>query len=159
MRPKTYHVVLSSEQRDELTRTSTSQRQSARERRRARILLLADEAQEGGAAADAEIAARVKVCLPTVGRVRQRFAQAKERGQDALQAALHHKEQERRKERLLDGAGEAHLIALVCGAPPEGHKRWGLHLLRDALIEQRVVDTISHEAVRQALKKMSSSPG
>ncbi len=159
MRPKTYHVVLSSEQRDELTRTSTSQRKSARERKRARILLLADEAQEGGATADADIAARIKVCPPTVGRVRQRFAQARERGQDAVQVSLHHKEQEKRKERLLDGAGEAHLIALVCGTPPDGHKRWGLHLLKDTLIGQQVVDTISHEAVRQTLKKMNLSPG
>ncbi len=159
MRPKTYHVVLVPEQRDELVRKSTSQRHSARERKRARILLLADEAQDGGAVADADIAAQVKVCLPTVGRVRQRFAQAKERGQDALQVALHHKEQETRKERLLDGDGEAHLIALVCGIPPEGYKRWGLHLLKDTLIEQRIVDTISHEAVRQTLKKMRLSPG
>jgi hypothetical protein len=157
MRPKTYHVALAPEQREELTRRSVSQRQSARERKRARILLLADEAREGGATADADIAAQVKVCLPTVGRVRQRFAQAEERGEDAVQAALHHREQQKRKPRLL--GGEAHLIALVCCAPPDGHKRWGLHLLKDTLIEQRVVDTISHEIIRQTLKKMNLSPG
>ncbi len=154
MRPKTYHVALIPEQREELTRKSTAQRHSIRERKRARILLLADEAQEGGATADADIASQVKVCLPTVGRVRQRFAQAKECGQDAVHCALYHKEQQTRKERLLDGDGEAHLIALVCSTPPDGHKRWGLHLLKDTLIEQRIVDTISHEAVRQTLKKM-----
>ncbi len=159
MRPKTYHVTLSPEQREELIRKSTSQRHSARERKRARILLLADEAQKSGAVADADIAAQVKVCLPTVGRVRQRFAQAKEHGQNELPAALHRKEQENRKPRLLDGTGEATLIALVCSAPPDGHKRWGLHLLKDTLIEQQVVDTISHEAVRQTLKKMNLSPG
>lgn len=112
-------------------------------------MLLADEAKEGGADKDAAIAAQVKVCLPTVNRVRQRFV---ERG---LQPSLRRKEQEHRKERLLDGAGEAHLIALVCSAPPDGHKRWGLHLLKDTLIEQQVVNTISHEAVRQTLKKMN----
>ena len=74
MRPKTHHVALVAEQRAELTRKSTSQKQSARERRRARILLLADEAREGGAVPDAAIAAQVKVCMGTVGRVRQRFA-------------------------------------------------------------------------------------
>jgi len=153
MRPKIYHVALAPEQREELARNSTSQKQSARERKRARILLLADEAQEGGAVLDAGIAAKVRVSLTTVGRVRQRFAQAKEQGQDQMQSALHHKEQEKRKARLLDGEGEAHLIALTCSTPPEGHKRWGLHLLKDTLIEQRIVDTISHEAVRQTLKK------
>jgi len=150
MSAKKYRVSLAEAERDELTRWSKSQRHSERERKRARILLLADEAKEGGADKDADIAAQVKVCSPTVNRVRQRFV---ERG---LQPSLRRKEQERRKARLLDGAGEAHLIALVCGAPPDGHKRWGLHLLKDTLIEQRVVDTISHEAVRQTLKKLRS---
>ena len=150
MSAKKYHVSLTEAEWDELTRWSKSQRHSERERKRARILLLADEAKEGGAAKDADISAQVKVSSPTVNRVRQRFV---ERG---LQPSLRRKEQERRKARLLDGAGEAHLIALVCGAPPDGHKRWGLHLLKDTLIEQRVVDTISHEAVRQTLKKLRS---
>ena len=147
MSAKKYRVSLAEAERDELTRWSKSQRHSERECKRARILLLADEAKEGGAAKDADIAAQVKVSSPTVNRVRQRFV---ERG---LQPSLRRKEQEHRKERLLDGAGEAHLIALVCGAPPDGHKRWGLHLLKDTLIEQQVVNTISHEAVRQTLKK------
>lgn len=153
MSAKKYHVSLTEAEREELARWSKSQRHSERERKRARILLLADEAKEGGAAKDASIAAQVKVCLPTVNRVRQRFA---ERG---LQPSLRRKEQEKRKERLLDGEGEAHLIALACGAPPEGRRRWSLHLLKDALIEQRVVDAISHEAVRQTLKKTNSSLG
>ena len=153
MRPKTYHVLLTAEQRTELNSFCHSYRHSERERKRARVLLLADEAQEGGAKSDKDIAAQVKASLPMVGSVRQRFAL---RG---LEFTVHRKEQENRKERLLDGDGEAHLIALVCGAPPDGHKRWGLHLLKDTLIEQRIVDTISHEAVRQTLKKMNLNPG
>jgi len=53
----------------------------------------------------------------------------------------------------LDGRAEAHLIALTCSTPPDGRKRWGLHLLKDTLIEQQITDTISHETVRQTLKK------
>lgn len=153
MSAKKYRVSLAEGEREELARWGKCQRHSERERKRARILLLADEAQEGGAKTDAEIAAQLKVSLPTVNRVRQRFC---ERG---LAPSLCRKEQEKRKERLLDGDGEAHLIALVCSAPPDGHKRWHLHLLKDILIEQRIVDTISHEAVRQTLKKMNLSPG
>lgn len=153
MRPKTYHVTLTPEQRTELTSISHSYRHSERERKRARVLLLADETQAGGAKTDKTIATQVKVCLPTVGSIRQRFVQ---RG---LEFAVHRKEQETRKARLLDGEGEAHLIALVCSSPPDGHKRWGLHLLKDTLIEQRIVDTISHEAVRQTLKKMNLNLG
>ena len=159
MRPKTYHVVLSAEQRAELTTFCHSYRHSERERKHARVLLLADEGpfnegpfnegQESGPKTDKQIAAQVNVSLPMVGNVRQRFVL---RG---LEFTVHRKEQDKRKERLLDGDGEAYLIALVCSAPPDGHNRWGLHLLKDALIEQRIVDTISHEAVRQTLKKMN----
>ena len=54
---------------------------------------------------------------------------------------------------------EAHLVALVCGAPPEGQQRWTLHLLKDTLIEGGYTDTVSHETVRQRLKKMNLSLG
>jgi hypothetical protein len=153
MRPKSYPVVLSPAERTTLLTLSQSYRHSERERQHARILLMADEAQDAGATPDAAIAAHLQVCLPTVGRVRQRFVQ---RG---WQTAVHRQEQPRRKERVLDGQAEAHLVALTCSAPPEGHKRWSLYLLKDTLIEQQIIDTISHETVRQTLKKINSSPG
>ncbi len=64
MRPKKYHVHLTEAERAELARWANAQRHS--ERKRARILLLADEAREGGATKDANIAAHVRGCLPTV---------------------------------------------------------------------------------------------
>ena len=153
MSTKKYHVILTSSQREELTRDSQSQRRSERERKRARILLLADEAREGGALTDTEIARQIKVVPLTVNRVRQRFVL---RG---LETAIHRKEQERRKERRLDGKAEAFLIALTCSNPPDGYKQWSLKLLRDALIEQQIVENIGKETVRQTLKKIRSSPG
>lgn len=160
MSAKKYHICLSEAEREELTRWSHSQRRSERERKRARILLLADEAQEGGAVpnaaiaqTDGAIAQQVKVAVLTVHRVRQRFA---ERG---LEESLRRKEQPTRKARVLDGEAEAFLVALTCSAPPEGHKRWSLHLLKDTLIEQRVTDSVSHETVRQTLKRMHLNPG
>jgi hypothetical protein len=164
MSAKKHHVTLTEEQRQQLTCQSLSQKGSLRERKRARILLLADEGPfheplQGGASTDVWIAKQVRACPHTVERVRQRFAQAKEQDQDAVKATLHHAPQQKRKPRLLDGRAEAHLIALTCSAPPDGHKRWGLHLLKDTLIEQQITDTISHETVRQTLKKMNSNPG
>ena len=153
MSAKKYHVSLTEAERDELLRLSKSQRHSERERKRARILLLADEAKEGGPDKDATIAQRVKVAPLTVNRTRQRFA---ERG---LHKSLAHKEQETRKARILDGEAEAFLVATTCSTPPEGQKRWSLRLLKEALIEQRVVGTIGKETVRQTLKKMNSSRG
>jgi hypothetical protein len=55
----------------------------------------------------------------------------------------------------LDGRGEAYLIALTCSDPPDEHDHWALRLLGDRLVEAGVVDSISHETVRKALKKLS----
>jgi hypothetical protein len=57
--------------------------------------------------------------------------------------------------RKLDGRAEAYLIALTCSEPPDEHDHWALRLLADKLVEARLVDSISHEAVRQVLKKMN----
>ncbi len=76
-----------------------------------------------------------------------------------MAGALHHAEQTRRKACKLDGRAEAHLVALTCSAPPDERKRWSLHLLGRQLVAAEVVDSISHETVRQTLKKISSSRG
>jgi len=73
--------------------------------------------------------------------------------------SLAHKEQETRKPRVLDGEAEACLVALTCGTPPEGQARWSLRLLKDALIEQQIVDAIGKETVRQTLKKTRLNRG
>ena len=75
MSAKKHHVSLTQSDRDELVRLSMSPRHSERERKRARVLLLCDEAKEGGADKDTDIAAQVKVAPLTVNRTRQRFAE------------------------------------------------------------------------------------
>ena len=64
-----------------------------------------------------------------------------------------------RTPRKLDGDGEAHLIALACGAPPDGQDHWTLRLLADRMVELRYADSLSHETVRTTLKKTRSSRG
>lgn len=59
--------------------------------------------------------------------------------------------------RALDGRQEAHLIGPACSAPPKGCARSTLRLLTDELVRLEVVEAISHETVRQALKKTGSS--
>jgi Homeodomain-like domain len=82
--------------------------------------------------------------------VRERFVE------QGLAAALLPKPSTRRYERAFDGAQEARLIALACSAPPEGKSRWTLRLLAAQAVELKIVDTVSHESVRQALKKTNS---
>ena len=153
MPAKKHHVTLTPDQRERVEIIARSYKHSQRERNRARILLLCDTCQEEGACQDARIEQQVGVCNATVEQVRRRFAQ------EGLDAALFHKEQTRRKERALDGRAEAFLVATTCSAPPDGHARWSLHLLADKVIQAGYCESVSHETIRQTLKKTNSSRG
>lgn len=119
----------------------------------ARILLKADQGEAGPAWPDAKIAEALEVGLSTVHRVRQAYVE------EGLEAALRRKRPTGRQYRKLDGAQEAHLVALACSPPPHDRQRWTLKLLADRLVELQVVDGISPECVRTTLKKTTSSPG
>jgi transposase len=150
MPQKKYLVTLTPEERDRLTWLTGAGKASARTLTRARILLKADQADGGPAWLDADIAEALDCGLRTVERVRQRFVERD------LDDALTHKEQQTpRRQRVLDGAAEARLIALACSQPPDGRAGWTLRLLADRLVELEVVAAVSRETVRRALKKTS----
>lgn len=151
--PKTHQVTLTKEQREQLLALITTGTAAAHTLTHARLLLKADEGDEGPAWTDAAIAEALETSVPTVERVRARFAR------EGLETALRRRIASRPRARKLDGAGEAHLIALSCSQPPAGQERWSLRLLASQLVELQYVDTISHETVRQTLKKMNSSRG
>ena len=150
---KAHNVTLTPEQRSGLQQMIAAGHAAARSLTRARILLKADSGHEGGGCSDPEICQALEVSRPTVERVRKRFAQ------EGLEAALSPRPRLTAPARRLDGEQEAQLIALACTAPPTGRKRWTLRLLASGLIEREIVDTVSHETVRQTLKKTRSSPG
>lgn len=116
-------------------------RRLAKKITRARILLLADAGKK-----DHEIAESLQTSIPTVARVRKRFAEAR------LASSLEDKSRSG-KPPSLRGKVAAHITSLACSDPPEGHVRWTLRLLADKAVELELVDTISHEAVRRILKK------
>ncbi len=147
-----YTVTLTAEERRQLRDLIGAGKAAAKKLTHARILLKADAAEGGPAWPDERIAEAVDVSTDTVGRVRQRFVE------EGLEAALVRKKQDRpSRERTLDGRAEARLIALACSAPPDGRAAWTLRLLADKLVELEVVEAVSHETVRRALKKMNSS--
>lgn len=144
---KKYIVRLSDEERRQLTELTRKGRAAAYKIRHAHILLQADV--HGPAWTDQRIAESFSVNVNTVLGVRQRLVE------QGLEAALNRKKQERpSRAPRLDGEGEARLIALRCSAPPAGHARWTLRLLADQAVALEIVEAISHETVRQALKKM-----
>jgi Homeodomain-like domain len=150
---KKYHVTLTAEERTLLQDLVACGATAARTLTHARILLKADESAEGPGWQDREICTALDVGTATVARVRQRFVEA------SLEAALHRRAPQRDYGHLVDGACEAHLVALACSPAPEGQKRWTLRMLADKLVELAYIETISHETVRQVLKKTNSSPG
>ncbi len=146
-------VRLTDEERTQLDDLIRTGKRAASVLIHARILLEADAGAGGSGWDDGRIAEALDCGESTVYRVRQAFV---ERG---LEAALFRKKPTGRQYRKLDGAREARLIALACGAPPEGRSRWTMRLLADRLVELEVVDTIGPECVRTTLKKTSSSRG
>jgi transposase len=147
--PQKYVVQLGDGDRHKLRSLLRKGRAKARCLTRARILLAADELQS-----DEEIAEQLDVSLSLIYQVRRRFAE------EGLSAALHRRPHPPRPEkRKLDGDGEAHLIALACGAPPGGQDHWTLRLLANRMVELRYADSLSHETVRTTLKKTRSSRG
>jgi len=139
---KRYVVRLSGVEREQLEGLVKRGREAAYRRRHAQVLLRADEGERGNGLIDREVAERVGVVA--VARW-SKFANGMCEG---FPAAL----ERCQRSRVLDGEGEARLVSIACSEPPAGHARWTLRLLRDRLVELKVVESI-FETVRQVLKK------
>lgn len=147
MPAKLYKVDLSHEERAELLELIRKGKPAARKVNRARILLQANEGMN-----DADIARTLNTSRSTVERTRKRLVEG------GLAKALNEDPRPGRAAKL-SGRAEAHLIALACSDAPDGHDHWTLRLLADKVVELGLVESVSHEAVRQHLKKIRSSPG
>jgi transposase len=145
-----YPVVLNEEQRQHLEELTSSGNISARQMKRAQILLKSDVPVNWSYK---RIMEAFDVSAVTIATVRKAYVE------QGLEIALQRKRPDREYEHVLDGEGEAHLIALACSEPPSGRKHWSLRLLRDRFVKLGHVDDISYETIRRALKKTISSPG
>ena len=145
---KRYIVRLSEEERKSLRKLVSSGKGPARIFTGARILLKADVSEGGPAWLDEKIAEALDVTIQTVERVRKQLV---EEGLEAVLSRRKYVQKVSRKK--LDGDVEAHLIALACSEAPEGYTRWTLRLLAGRMVELGYVESLSHEAVRRALKK------
>jgi hypothetical protein len=153
MRKTKYAVALTEEERAQLRTLIGRGEAPARLLTHARILLKANQGEGGPGWSDVAIAGALEIHPDTVARVRRAYVGA------GLEAALARKAPARVYPRKLDGAAEAHLVAVACSAPPRGRERWTLRLLAEALVRLEVVETVSYETVRRTLKQTRSSPG
>jgi transposase len=150
---KVYRVRLAPEERAQLLELLSKGRVAARTLTHARILLKADEGVAGPRLSDEAIADMPEVNRLTVERVRTRCVE------EGFEAALRPRPSRQVHPRKLDGVQEAHLVTLACSPTPNGRARWSLRLLADKLVELEIVDAVSHDTVRQTLKKTRSSRG
>ena len=145
------HITLPEEERIELLQLIKSGKHSARVLGRARIMLLLDRSQ-GEERKLQDIADTMLTSIGTVSNIKRRYLKS------GLEHGLYDRPRPGAKPKI-DGEVEAHLIALVCSDPPEGQLRWTLRLLADKLVELELVETISHVAIGDALKKTNLSLG
>jgi len=143
MPAKKYRVKLEADEREQLLEMTRKGEIGARKMKRAQILLKADEGWK-----DADIIKALNTNRSTVERTRKRLVEG------GLDKALN--EDPRPGQRVkLDCKAEAHLVALTCSDAPGGREHWPLRLLADKLVELGVVKSVSHETIRQTLKKMT----
>ena len=145
---KKYLVRLNKVEREQLRTIITKLKGSSQKVRRAQVLLKADA--DGPAWTDAKIADAFGCRTKTVENIRQRLVEhgfeqtlaGKIRDQPAVP-------------KCLDGKQEARIIATRLGTPPAGYANWTLRLLARKVVEFAIVESVSHETVRQTLKKMA----
>jgi transposase len=144
-----YRVSLTDEEKDDLRGLLNKGKVAARKIAHARVLLLADCGHD-----DQAIAKALSVSTRTVCRVRQRLVT------EGFLAALDHRPQPPRPDKIkIKGNVEQELVRIACTDPPEGRCHWTLQLLADELAALGLVQKVSTETVRQALKKTTSTRG
>lgn len=145
---KKYIVRLQCKERQELFALVKQLNGSSQKVRRAQILLKADANVSDWP--DARIAEAFECRVQTVENLRKRLVS------EGFELALHGKPRtDPPRVKCLDGKQEAKVIAMRLGKPPKGFSNWSLRLLADRVVELGLVDSISHETVRQTLKKMA----
>jgi len=150
--PAKYHVTLTEEERTRLEALTQRGRVAARTLTHAWILLKADTGAAGPAWSDAQIRTAFGVGWSTIARVRRALVE------EGVDAALYPRRPAPRLPAKIDGANEAHLIALACSTPPAGRDRWTLRLLAARFVTLEGA-SVSYETVRRTLKKTCSSRG
>ena len=144
-----YIVTLEKDEQERL-REIIAQRSSKSEIvKRSFVLLSLDENGREPKKSDEEIRRAYHVGQRTLERLRKRFVE------DGFDLALTGKLQTKFRDQKIDGRLEANLVALRCSQTPAGSQQWSLRLLAETLVAQGAIASISHESVRQMLKKMS----
>ena len=145
---KKYTVTLSQDERDDLKKIVSKGKHKSQKVINALILLGCDRGEfQEKRSTNEEISRVLKIGMRKIDRVKKRFVE------DGIEITLNGKKGSRIYSKKADGDFEAHLVALSCSDPPKGFTRWSLRLLADKVVELEYIDQVSHETIRQVLKK------
>jgi transposase len=151
---KKYIVTLTGDERNTLSKLTSKGKHRSQKILNALILLGCDEGKfQKKRLTNKEIAKVLNISMRKIDRVKKRFVE------DGFDIALNGRKGSRIYAKKADGDFEAHLVALSCSDPPEGFTRWSLRLLADRVVELNYIDSISHETIRQVLKKTKLNLG
>lgn len=148
-----YKVTLTLNERERLKAIMSKGKHASLQFRNACILLNCDSGKHGRPFSNEPIAQMLQITSKTVERLKQRFVE------EGLESCIERKPYPEVKELKADGDFEAHLIALSCSKAPAGRSRWSLRLLADKMVELKYAESVSHETVRQVLKKTKLNRG
>lgn len=140
----TEFIELSKQEQSSLKTFFVGGTSSNRQQTRARILDLLSRQTP-----PPEIARLLGCTTTTVYNIKRRFLA------EGLEAALSERPRSGKPPEI-SGEARARITALACSAAPVGHARWTLRLLADKSVEFGFLETISHQMVKQILKKTNS---
>ena len=150
---KKYKVTLTQEEREELEILISKGKHSSTKVKNALILLNVDEGDHSKKYTNQVISDVINVSMKTIDRIKKKFVE------EGFDAVIHPGKSKRDYIKKVDGDIEAHLVALCCEDAPAGYSKWSLRMLADKMVELKYIDSISHETVRQVLKKTSLNHG
>ena len=151
---KKYTVTLTQDERNDLKKIVSKGKHKSQKIINALILLGCDSGEfQEKRSTNEEISRVLKIGMRKIDRIKKRFVE------DGIDITLHGKKGSRIYAKKADGDFEAHLVALSCSDPPKGFTRWSLRLLADKVVELEYLDQVSHETIRQVLKKTKLNLG
>ena len=151
---KKYTVTLTQDERNDLKKIASKGKHKSQKVINALILLGCDTGEfKEKRSTNEEISRVLQIGMRKIDRVKKRFVE------DGIEITLNGKKGSRIYTKKADGDFEAHLVALSCSDPPEGFTRWSLRLLADKVVELAYIDQVSHETIRQVLKKTKLNLG
>jgi len=151
---KKYIITLTKEEREYLNKIVSKGAHKSQKVINALLLLSCDTGNfQKKHSINEEISRVLKIGMRKIDRGKKRFTE------EGLDVTLNGKKGSRIYAKKADGDFEAHLIALSCSDPPEGFARWSTRLLADKVAELDYIDSVSHETIRQVLKKTKLNLG